>query len=349
MAEDRTSVVRVDARALTSYVNTNPNCYTYRFLQPLRDVSRISIARSSIPRSQVIVLVRVSDWMASGTGLASTNNFHQMAVRMETAIATTGPAKSSYVAVITNPAATVDLRVYDVFTRTATRTSDNAFKTYDVLICTGTVLTSTTTDWLITAEAETASTEITPSANSATLAVEIAPQPAVLRLQLNGNVGVTRIIQDYDNYGEIWRSYKVYYPGMIVDYDGAKYVCTVKHLSIVFATDLASAYWNTYTAPTNSKTTSAASGCFEVFYFGTDLQTVDCGVYIPTHIAQPTKVSSLQYINFEWLQPNGQPFIFPYTSRVRVTDVGSSTSYTFEREYASPCLHLEVVAKSFGY
>jgi hypothetical protein len=389
----QTSIVIADAKTLVTTVNNNPVSYTHKFQRPLRDVSKISLMRSSIPRSQIITLIVVSDWVASGTALVGTSDFHQIAVRMAAAIGSNANT-SGYVAAITNPAGTVDLRVYDVYTRTAARDNGD-YKTYDVLICTGSVLTSTFTDWTITAEAEAVVTSSITPTTASVLTVDIAHQPAVLRVRLNGDMGVGRVEQA-NIIQTIWMSYKMYYPGDIVNYGTAKYVCTIKHLSILFNTDSAAFYWSNMattgwvtstayvagnqieyggsiyvclTAHTSGSFGTdlnalkwtwgshvpavvaaqppAANDAFEVFYFDTDSQTTSTAVYLPEHIQQTLKLPMLRSISFEWVQRNGQPFIFPYIPRIQVTSLESSSSYTFERDYPGTCLHLQLTHSAY--
>lgn len=390
----QTTVVRADAKSLTTIVNNNPSVFTYKFPRPLRDIDGLSLLRLCITRSPVVTLIRVSNTETFGTALGSQDAFHQLAVRMETALGS-DPDKSSYVATITNPAATVSLRVHDVYTRTGVRTDGGNFRTYDVLICTGTVLTSTTTDWTITAEGEVAGTEITPSADNAVLTVHIAPQSAILRVQLNGNLGIGRV-QEAFNLAEDWMTYRMYYPGQIVNFDNNKYVCSTKHLSLVFARDLAAGLWNstvrtrwatgtsyalgsvidhqgsiyacrvahtagsftadftagrwTFGAVTTpiAQPTSAACDAFEVFDFGSDPQTTETVVYLPEHIRSAMAVQSLDTIRFEWVQRNGRPFMFPYTPCIRLTTLESTSDYTFEREYAAPCVQLQITHRAFN-
>ena len=330
-------VCKIDAQALTPHVNINPHSYTYAFRQPVTNVTRVSLLRSSIPRSQVFTLIRVSNWEASGTLLVNTDTFHQMAVRMATAIGS-HPFQSSYVATITNPAGTVNLQVHDVYTRTASRTGGD-FKTYDVLVCTGTVLSATFADWLISAEGETANTQITPTGDAALLTVDVSDQPAVLHLRLNGSRGAGRI-QEVATRDGTWMSYIMYNPGDIVHYNLAKYVCTTKHLSIMFNTELSAGWWSVYQSQQSSA--SASDNAFEVFHFADASQSLDINVFNHGDVVHDTFVPNVQSISVEWMQRNGQPFIFPHKPRIRVTDLDSTANYTYERDYTTPCLHIEL-------
>lgn len=359
------SVVRVDAKSWTNVVNKNPSSYTYKFRRPLRDVSEISLTRLHIPRSQIVTLIRVSDWILSANGvevLADTSEFHQMAVRMETAIGGQ-PATSNYVATITNPAATVDLRVHDVYTRIAVRDNFD-YKTYDVLICTGTVLTTASDDWTITAEGELPNTEITPTADAgAVLTVNITPQAAVLRIKLNGTAGVGRI-EEASGLNESWMSYKMYYPGDVVlaGNGNTRYACNAKHLSVVFEDDLAAQVWSPVTDATATSSTwstqsyysvpsqttpAAADAAFEVFYFDSDSQTITTTAFSQGDVQYKVNVPSLQDISIEWVQTNGQPFVFPYTPHIRVTSLESNDAYTFERVFASPCIQIQIIHRAY--
>lgn len=241
----QTSIVIANNKTLATTTNNNPVIYTHKFHRPLRDVTKITLLRSSIPASSLITLIVVSDWVASSTGvevLVDTTVFHQMAVRMSAAIGK-DPNTSNYVATISNPAGTVDLMVHDVFTRIGVR-SDLDYKTYDVLLCTGTVSTSTFTDWTITAEGEDPDVPITPTTSSV-LTVQTHPQPALLRLRLNGDI-LGRVQQSRTTLNQ-WLSYAMYSPGDIVIYGANKFVCTQKHLSLVFDDDLAALCWNQLT------------------------------------------------------------------------------------------------------
>jgi hypothetical protein len=259
------------------------------------------------------------------------------------------PYQSNYVALITNTAGTVDLKVFDAYSRIASRDNGD-YKSYDVLICTGSILTTTNTDWVITAEGETPGQQITPSADDAILTVDIAEQPAVLHVRLNGTVGIGRI-QETASLCETWMSYRMWHPNQLVSMGNSTYVCTTKHLSILFDEDLAAGMWSVYQSQNpryaSQEIASASENAFEVFYFPNDKQSVECDNYQRDEISFDLFVPNLQSITCNWMQRNGQPFIFPHKGRVRLADLESTSAYTYERDYYTPTLHLQISSDKF--
>ena len=332
----RTAVVRCDARHAQKHSHGH---YTFTLQRPLANVTDVSLLGVSHWRSPLFTLVRISDWETSGTALGSTDNFHQMAVRMQATIA----ADPTYVAVITNPAGTVSLQVHDVHTMQRAR-GDGDFKTYDVLVCTGTITALTFTDWTITAEKtlgqdETPATALTPTGDAATLLVRRDIQPAVIHVRLNGQM--LGRVQDPQDMPDEWCAYSLYYAHRVVTHSGTRYMCTTKHISNVFTTDVLSGYWSALTA--NAVLVPATHDAFVVLDDPTTNQSAYTERFMPGQIAMSNlHIKHLRHIEVEWLAADGRPYVFPYDVGTRITSMESATAYTQERLLQRPSLELAI-------
>jgi hypothetical protein len=340
-----TTHLRCDADHCRIPANTSPaNAYRFVLQRALRNVRKVRLTQVKIPMSPVFTLVRISAFKASGTLLAATDTFHQMAVRMASSIGS-DPSKSGYTATITNPAGTVALQVYDVVTINEARASDSAYRTYDCLICTGTVSTSTYSDWLISAEGETANTEITPVADSATMYVRRDALPAVLRVRLNGTT-VGRVSDPFE-YEDQWKSYKVYYPGQIVQYSGTRYVCNTKHMSTTFASNQTALYWTALSA-TALPVASPNDNAFNIFDCPYTNQTTLVERPNGDLIAFDVQVDNLREIEVQWVTNDGQLYIFPYDSALSITTIAATDTTTYDRVYQMPAFDLDVEHDLYG-
>jgi hypothetical protein len=339
-----TSHLRCDADHCRIAANTAPVDYKFVLQRPLRNVRQLHLTQVKIPMTPVFTLVRISAFKAAGTLLASTDSFHQMAVRMAAAIGN-NPYTSGYTATIANPAGTVALQVFDVITTTEARASDSAFRTYDCLVCTGTCTATTFSDWTITAEGETANSEVTPVADGATLRVVRETPPAVLRVRLNGQT-LGRVTDPFE-YEPQWQSYRLYYPNQIVQNSGTRYVCNTKHMSTTFASNSTSGYWTALSA-TALQAASPNDNAFNIFDCALVNQATVVERFQEHSISLDVKIDNLREIEVQWLGSNGLSYIFPYDTAASVTTVAATDTVTYDRVYQRPSFDLTVVHDLYG-
>ena len=146
VSRQRSHKMFIDSRDVISH-NRNPSRYTYTLPETIPNCVQLRLLSFRVPYSPTFVVIRTSKWIAEGTTLEETDTVHQQAVALEQLMAGVDIEQSERVLTIYKDDGTVSLNVIETFTFSRSRSSDNAFRTYDVFICTGTLATSVRTDW----------------------------------------------------------------------------------------------------------------------------------------------------------------------------------------------------------
>ena len=354
----RTHRMFIDSRDLISH-ERNPSLYTYQMPETIPNAVQLRLRSYRIPYSPTFVVIRTSKWIAEGTTLTQTDTVHQQAVALAALTDTTPVEEISRVMTIYRDDGTVSLNVLETFTFSRSRDSDNAFRTYDVFICTGTLSTSLRTDWrlqdpsatdaalqdvmLVGADSDTTDDNggsyAASDAGNSSVAVNTVEDNIYLKVDLGQGAG--RLSSVRTVYPQ-WKSFQVYRKGDFVCHEGACYTCINNHMSLIFDEDVTE-YWD-LRANVSSKGAAAANDAFYV------VETTELNEAVLTETIgnddlvmdfAPINVSQIQ---IEWVTRRGSHFIFPHSTAIEFLSFTDTNNVaTLKKEYRHHTLMLELV------
>lgn len=355
LPRSRQQRVFIDSRDHTKHINQNPGEYTFRFPVPVPNVVGVRLLQLRVPYSPLFTVIRTSKWMNASIADDSTqfDTVHQKAAALVTAGASYTVETNPRPVTIYTVDGTVALNVCDVFTMTKTRSSDNAVRTYDVYVCTGTLATSSRTDWRIQdptdatnpdlpltgASADTATAYAASDSGDSAVAVEIDPQAYHLRISTGQHFRIGAVRTEIEE----WKSFRLYYPGNIVKRGTTVYECVTKHLSLIAADDLAAFF---VTISGNTRVEAPANRAFYVFE---STETSEAVVQLSANVDEITAEfppQTVGQITVGWYTRAGNRVVFPHsaiTEYESFTDATTPASYDREYEPHSMQLSLDVL------
>lgn len=340
----RSHKIFIDSRDLVSHENNNPSHYTYRFDKMIPNVVRAKLLSFRVPYSPTFVVIRGSDWYASGTALADQSDIHQKAVQLAATIAASNVELSSVVSTIYKEDGTVSLNVIEVFTFTRYEdpTSDTSrFRTYDVFICTGTLITSSRTDWRFQHPAaddpDQLDMAVASTASNATIAVNILEENLYLDLRMGQ--GQSRLNSVRAVYPQ-WKSFQVYRRGDFVCRAGTCYTCLRNHMSLIFNEDEVTEWKAIDQSTLNS---GAANNIFYVVETNDANESIILASASQDEIVLDLAPTDVSTIDVTWKTRRGSHYIFPHTTAIDfLSFTDTANPATLKKEYRHHTLMLEL-------
>lgn len=355
----RTHKMFIDSRDLITH-DRNPSEYIYRLPETIPNAIQLRLRSFRVPYSPTFVVIRTSKWIANGTTLEQTDTVHQQAVALAALTTTTSVEELPRVMTMYKADGTVSLNVVECFTFTRTRDTDDAFRTYDVFICTGTLITSVRTDWrlqdpsasdssvqdipIVGTDSDTADDNggayAATDEGSSSVAVNIVEDNVYLKLDFGQGPGrLSSIRQVYPQ----WKSFQVFRKGDFVCHDNYCYTCVNNHMSLIFDEDYAAQYWD---RRDNIVGTSPAAAN-NVFYVietseqNESILTAQAAVDDVVYDFAPINVSQ---VNVEWVTRRGSHYIFPHSTAIEFESfTDPSNVATLKKEFRHHTLMLEIL------
>ena len=355
VSRERTHKIFIDSRDLVSHENNNPSNYSYNLEATIPNVTKVRLLTFRVPYSPTFVVIRSSKWMDSSLAgsLSDMDTFHQKAYDLTQAAVGTDVEKQPRVLTIFKTDGTVSLNVIETFTFIRSRDSDDAFRSYDVFICTGTLDTSSRDDWrLQDPSSEDSATMDLPmtgtaandakayaatDAGSSSVAVNILEENMYLRLDVGQGQGRLNSIRSV--YPQ-WKSFQVYRRGDFVCYNGTCYTCLRNHMSLIFNEDVET-FWKS--VDTTVRSTAAANDAFYVVETNDPNESVLMATAAYDEIVMDTAPTNVSSIDVEWRTRRGSHFIFPHTTAIEfLSFTDTSNVATLKKQYRHHTLMVEL-------
>lgn len=347
--------VFIDSRDHTKHINRNPGEYTFRFPVPVPNVVGVRLLSLRVPYSPLFTVIRTSKWMNASIAddPSQFDTVHLKAAALVTAGQVYTPETNPRPVTIYTADGTVSLNVIDTFSITKTRSSDSAVRTYDVYVCTGTLATSSRTDWQIQdltdptnpdlplsgASADTAFAYAAADAGVSAVAVDIDPQSYHLRINTGQSYRINAVRTELPE----WKSFRLYYPGNIVKRGTSVYECVTKHLSLIASDDIP-AYFVSISGSTRVE--APANRAFYVFEATDTSEAIVQVTANNDEITAEFPPQTVTQITVGWYTRAGNRVVFPHaaiTEYESFTDATTPASYDREYEPHSMQLSLDVL------
>lgn len=338
----RTHKMFIDSRDHVSHVNNNPSNYTYVLNDTIPNVTKIRLLSFRVPYSPTFVIIRSSDWMAAGTPLNALDEVHQLAVILNDAIRIKSVELSSIVATLYKSDGTVSLNIVQVFTFTSNESTDPAsrFRTYDVFICTGTILTTAQDNWRIQFpacdDADLSDLGMTDDTNS-TIAINVLEENLYLTLDIGGNQGRLNSVRTV--YPE-WKSFQVYRRPDTISKDGTCYVCLVDHMSLIFSDDLLANYWTSI--PAAKMENGPADRAFYVVETNEPNESIIIASANHDEIVLDVAPTDVSRITLNWNTRRGSHYLFPQSTAIDFLSFTVLPPALLKKEYRFHTLMIEL-------
>lgn len=350
---EKTYKVFIDSRDMVSHNNNNPSTYTYSLPISIANVTSVRLLTFRVPYSPTFVVIRSSKWLdpSIADDVALRDTINQKAAVLEAASLNVDPEKSTRVVTLFKTDGTVSLNVIETFSYSRRRDSDNALRTYDIFICTGTLATSSRTEWriqdpsatsdsnipMVGAESDDASAYASDPGTSS-IAVSVIEENMYLRVDI-GSLGRLRSVRSV--YPQ-WKSFQVFRRGDISSYESVSYTCLKNHMSLIFSEDLASGLWKSVDTSKNS--VAAANTAFYVLETNEANEAIITATAARDEIVEETAPVTISTIGISWKTRRGSNFIFPHATSIEFeswdTSVTSAAA-TLKKEYRHHTLLLE--------
>lgn len=357
VSRQRSHKMFIDSRDVVSH-SRNPSRYTYTLPETVPNCVQLRLLSFRVPYSPTFVVIRTSKWIAEGTTLEEMDTVHQQAVGLEQIMAGVDIEESQRVLTIYKDDGTVSLNVIETFTFSRSRSSDNAFRTYDVFICTGTLATSVRTDWRLQdpAQSDTDLQDIplvgtasdTTTANGGSYAASDAGNSNVavnivednLYLKLHFGQGQGRLSSVRTVY-PAWKSFQVYRKGDFICHNGVCYTCLSNHMSLIFSEDVLE-YWDRRASLTG-QTSGAANDAFYVLETNESNESILMGSAAYDDIVMSFAPVNVSSIVVEWVTRRGSHFMFPHSTAIEFLSFTDTDNVaTLKKEYRHHTLMLEL-------
>lgn len=332
----------IDSRDHVSHINNNPSNYVYRLTETIPNVTKIRLLSFRIPYSPTFVVIRSSNWFAAGTPFIDLDNVHKLAVDLNGLIRVGNVEQSTVVATLYKNDGTISLNVIEVFTFVSYETdtpSTSRFRTYDVFVCSGTILTTAQDDWRIQYAAST-DTDLVDlgltEAVDSSIAVNVLDENMYLSLNIGGNQGRLHSLRTVY---PAWKSFQVYRRSDTVSNDGLCYVCLVNHMSLIFAQDVLTAWKE---IPAAKMENGPADNAFYVVETNEPNEAIIMASANHDEITMDVAPTNVSQITIQWNTRRGSHFIFPISSAIKFLSFTDSPPAVLQREYRFHTLMLEL-------
>jgi hypothetical protein len=343
----------IDSRDSTAHHNNNPSEYTIELPKLLPNVRTVRLLEYNVPYSPTFVVIRTSKWHDAGyiNTVELMDDIHQFAVDLAEDIPEQSVETSDRVATIYKPDGTVSLNIQEVFTFVRTRSSDNAFRTYDVFICTGTLLTSSRTGWLVQdpegssdcamsgTDSDTRLSDVGYAATSAgesSIAVNVIQEKLYLDIDVgSANNRLTAVQTVYPQ----WKSFQVYRQGDFVCYGDSCYVCQRSHMSLIFDEDVIS----NWALQSQITATPAANNAFTVIQPQDDNEALVTRHFAPDEQFVDVSRVDVSQITVRWRTRRGTHYLFPYAPSIEFLSFSDPSNVAeMRREYRHHSMVIEL-------
>jgi hypothetical protein len=343
----------IDSRDSISHHNNNPAQYTVELPKLLPNVRAVRLLEYTVPYSPTFVVIRTSKWHDSSyiDSVADMDDIHQFAVDLAEDIPERAVETSDRVTTIYKADGTVSLNIQEVFTFVRSRSSDDAFRTYDVFICTGTLLTSSRSGWLLQdpegsvdyalagTDSDTRLGDVGYAASDSgesSIAVNVIHENLYLDIDIGGSEGRLAAVQTV--YAQ-WKSFQVYRQGDFVCYGTDCYVCQRSHMSLIFDEDVAT----NWALQTQTAATPAANNAFTVLQPQNENEAVLARRFVPDeHFVDVSRVDVSQ-ITVQWRTRRGTHYLFPYTPSIEFLSFDDPNNVAeMRREYRHHSMVIEI-------
>lgn len=359
----RTHKMFIDSRDVVSHSH-NPAKYSYALPETIPNCIQLRLLSFRVPYSPSFVVIRTSKWLEYGTGLEQMDTVHQQAVALEKLAEGISIEEMDRVLTIYKDDGTVSLNIIETFTFSRSRDSDDAFRTYDVFVCTGTLATSVRTDWRLQDPAQTdtalqdislvgSSSDTAPTnggtyaasdPGSSNVAVNIVEDNLYLKLhfgQGQGRLNSVRTVYP------AWKSFQVYRKGDFVCHNGKCYTCINNHMSLIFADD-ALTLWDERAA-LSGQGAGPANDSFYVLETNESNEAIIMGSAAYDDIVMDFAPQNVSSINVEWVTRRGSHFMFPHSTAIEfLSFTDASNVARLRKEYRHHTLMIELTYQEEG-
>lgn len=355
-SEKRVYRVYVDSRNVVDHENANPDEYEFALPEPIYNIAKVRLTKTSITASAMFAVIRASGWRTVASTMDSASTAAQY---LEDADLTSTETTHKTPVTIYNTEETIQLQVVEAFYVNIVSGDGVDTRDYAVFLCTGRMESSTvSSDTLTLADAslalsdngsvtEVISTSVSDDATeySATRnpvsTVYIATIRSAIHLSLSlGGVPLSRLAAPSATFPP-WQSFWVYQLGDIVAYtdpsdaDAATvyYQCLSTHFSYIFASDVTSGLWLPLSSTTRLQSNRDA---FHVMELEDIHEHSEDTTFNKTAVEYETATGmSGDTLKVKWTTDTGSRFFFPSYGTMQLYSVDTSP-YAYGRRVFQP-------------